>query len=86
MRHIPGVRRLSAVLFVAPDLDAKLMPIEKSAIVRPFSEKIMSGEVNVEWFKEVMGKKWRHREGNEELPAEEKAPTQDGEIEKLIWA
>lgn len=91
VRRMPGVRRLSAVLFVAADLDAKLMPLNdtlEGESMRPFSRKIMNGEVSVEWFKEVMEKRWRYREGNEVLDeghAEEHA-TQDSEIEKLVWA
>ncbi|KAF4980324.1 hypothetical protein FZEAL_3641 [Fusarium zealandicum] len=68
VRRTPGVRRLSAILFVAPDLDS-----------------VINGEVNVGWFKEVMGKKWRRREGNEELEGDDPT-TQDSEIENLIWA
>ncbi|KAL6399342.1 uncharacterized protein AUP68_17888 [Ilyonectria robusta] len=83
VRRIPGVRRLSAVLFVAPDLDVNLQPLEGVKVVRPFSEKVMTGEVNVGWFKEVMGKKWRRREGNEELEEGEDTATQDSDIEKL---
>lgn len=86
VRRTPGVRRFSAVLFVAPDLDVELKPVAGASVVRPFSEEVMSGQVNVEWFKEVMGKKWRHREGNEELPAGPDQTTQDCEIERLIWA
>lgn len=29
VRRVPGVRRLSAVLFVAPDLDVKMAPAER---------------------------------------------------------
>ncbi|KAJ4169276.1 hypothetical protein NW754_001388 [Fusarium falciforme] len=85
VRRTPGVRRLSAVLFVAPDLDANLQPLEGAKVIRPFSERVMAGELNVRWFKEVMGKKWRRREGNEELEEGEDTATQDNEIEKLIW-
>ncbi|KAJ4185975.1 hypothetical protein NW759_016959 [Fusarium solani] len=85
VRRTPGVRRLSAVLFVAPDLDANLQPLESVKVIRPFSERVMAGELNVRWFKEVMGKKWRRREGNEELEEGEDTATQDNEIEKLIW-
>lgn len=85
VRRTPGVRRLSAVLFLAPDLDAKLKPLEGIALAKPFSEKIMSGDINVKWFKEVMGKRWRYREGNEKLDDGDIHTTQDSEIEKLVW-
>ncbi|KUL91025.1 hypothetical protein ZTR_01005 [Talaromyces verruculosus] len=91
VRREPGVRRLSAVLFVAPDLEAKLMPLGSSGHVegegmQPFSEKIMNGEVSVGWFKEVMGKRWRYREGNEVLEeGDAEHASQDSEIEKLVW-
>lgn len=85
VRRVPGVRRLSAVLFVAPDLDVKLRPLEGLQPAKPFSETIMNGEMDVETFKEVMGKRWRYREGNEEM-ADGGAATQDSDIENLIWA
>ncbi|KAF5007719.1 hypothetical protein FDECE_5967 [Fusarium decemcellulare] len=85
VRRTPGVRRLSAVLFVAPDLDVTLKPLEGVKIVRPFSGDVMNGKVNVGWFKEVMGKKWRRREGNEELEEGQDTASQDNEIESLIW-
>jgi hypothetical protein len=85
VRRTPGVRRLSAVLFVAPDLDVPLMPIDVSKSVRPFSRTIMAGEANVRWFKAVMGKKWRRREGNEGTDEGDAAETQDKAIEKLVW-
>jgi hypothetical protein len=84
-RRVPGVRRLSAVLFVAPDLDVKLKPLEGIEPARPFSKNIMRGDMDVECFKEVMGKKWRYREGNEEMANGDTAATQDSELEKLIW-
>ncbi len=37
------------------------------------------------WFKEVMGKKWRYREGNEKLEPEDGGVEQDIDIERLIW-
>ncbi|KAI1467810.1 Clavaminate synthase-like protein [Daldinia caldariorum] len=84
VRRQPGVRRLSAVLFVAPDLDVALKPItpEGSEVVR-FSSEIMDGKIDVRWFKECMGKRWRYREGNAHLEDGEKI-TQDEDIERLI--
>ncbi|KAK7427738.1 hypothetical protein QQZ08_005676 [Neonectria magnoliae] len=81
VRRTPGVRRLSAVLFVAPDLDIKLKPLDGVQITRPLSQSIMTGEIDVGWFKEVMGRK---REGNEKME-EADATSQDSEIEMLIW-
>ena len=85
VRRIPGVRRLSAVLFAAPDLDTKLQPVEGIEPVRQFAEPIIRGEIKVGWFKDIMGKKWRHREGNESLSEGEEQTTQDAKIERFIW-
>lgn len=82
VRRVPGVRRLSAVLFVAPDLDVKMAPAER---VEAFSEAVNEGHFDVRWFKEVMGKKWRHREGNEKLETGEDGFEQDVDVERLIW-
>jgi hypothetical protein len=84
VRRAPGVRRLSAVLFVAPDLDVKLKPLGDSQPVRPFSETIMRGDLDVETFKDVMGKRWRYREGNEEMDNADSL-SQDNEIENMVW-
>jgi hypothetical protein len=62
--------RLSAVLFFAPDLDVLLKPLKVDGGAKKFSNKIMAGQVNVGWFKDVMGKRWRWREGNEVLEDE----------------
>jgi isopenicillin N synthase-like dioxygenase len=51
VRRVPGVGRLSAVLFVAPDLDVKMTPAEK---VEAFSEIVNEGLFDVSWFKKVM--------------------------------
>ena len=86
VRRVPGVRRLSAVLFVAPDLEVKLRPMKPSGPVRPFSDTIMRGDYNVERFKEIMGKRWRYREGNQEMDAEiADALSQDGENANLVF-
>jgi len=83
VRRVPGVRRLSAVLFVAPDLDVKMAPAER---VVAFSEAVNEGLFDVRWFKEIMGKKWRHREGNEKLEiGGDNGIEQDVDIERLIW-
>lgn len=86
MRRIPGVRRLSAVLFVAPDVDVVLKPLKVDEGPRAFSGKIVTGRVNVGWFKDVMGKRWRWREGNEMLEDGESDDFgQDEDIERLVW-
>ncbi len=40
VRRVPGIRRLSAVLFVAPDLDVLLKPLKGDMVGRPFPEKV----------------------------------------------
>ena len=85
VRRVPGVRRTSAVLFVAPDLGVKLRPVDEGKW-KYFSEEIIHGNVDVECFKEVMGKKWRHREGNEDMPlGQDKEVDQDDDIQRLVW-
>ncbi|KAI1455720.1 hypothetical protein F4805DRAFT_435320, partial [Annulohypoxylon moriforme] len=86
VRRQPGVRRLSAVLFVAPDLDVALKPIAPLATGKDavhFSSEVLQGKIDVRWFKEFMGKRWRWREGNEKLEDGEDV-TQDEDIERLI--
>ncbi|KAI2467719.1 Clavaminate synthase-like protein [Annulohypoxylon bovei var. microspora] len=83
VRRQPGVRRLSAVLFVAPDLDVVLKPITPGEHAVQFSPDVLDGKVNVGWFKEFMGKRWRWREGNAKLEDGEDV-TQDEDIERLI--
>ncbi|KAJ5087558.1 hypothetical protein N7456_011174 [Penicillium angulare] len=80
----PCIRRLSAVLFVAPDLDVKLKPLDGVSLARPFSDTIMKGELDIETFKEMMGKRWRYREGNEEMDSKD-SMSQDNEIENMVW-
>lgn len=84
VRRTPGVRRISAILFVAPDLDVKLQPLGAAQPVKSFSDSIMRGDLDVETFKEVMGKRWRYREGNEEMENGDSI-SQDNEIEKMVW-
>lgn len=85
VRRVLGVRRLSAVLFVAPDLYVPLKPLEGVLPVRRFSDMVMREDMDVDTFKQVMGKRWRYREGNEEMINGE-GTTQDGKIEAFIWA
>lgn len=87
MRRTPGVRRLSAVVFVAPSPEIVLSPLIKTpAPARPFSKFVEDGMLTVGWFKEFMGKKWRHREGNDEADVMGGHVSQDDEIKRLIWA
>jgi hypothetical protein len=86
VRRTPGVRRLSAVLFVAPQPDAVLSPLAGSSdLGKQFSRPVRDGELTVGWFKEFMGKKWRHREGNEDIDATADLMSQDDEIRQLVW-
>jgi hypothetical protein len=86
VRRTPGVRRLSAVLFVAPHPDAVLSPLAGSPrLAKQFSRPVKNGELTVGWFKEFMGKKWRHREGNEDLDSTADLMSQDDETRQLIW-
>ncbi|KAH7348019.1 hypothetical protein BKA66DRAFT_477691 [Pyrenochaeta sp. MPI-SDFR-AT-0127] len=82
VRRVPGVRRLSAVLFVAPDLDVKMAPAHR---VEAFSEAVNNGLFDVRWFKEAMGKKWRYREGNGKLEIGDDGVEQDIDVSQLIW-
>lgn len=82
VRRVPGVRRLSAVLFVAPDLDVKMAPVSR---VEAFSEAVNKGLYDVRWFKEKMGKKWRYREGNENLDCGDDMVEQDIDVSQLVW-
>lgn len=66
-RRVPGVRRFSAVLFMALDTNMKLKPLDSVKPVQFFSGEIMRGDIDVEYFKEAMGKRWRYREGNEDM-------------------
>ncbi|KAL7625867.1 hypothetical protein AAE478_005090 [Parahypoxylon ruwenzoriense] len=83
VRRQAGVRRLSAVLFVAPDLDVVLKPVISGDHTVQFSSEVLESKVNVGWFKEFMGKRWRWREGNALLQDGEDL-TQDEDIERLI--
>jgi isopenicillin N synthase-like dioxygenase len=80
VRRVPRVRRLSAVLFVAPDMNVKLAPAER---VEAFSDAVNEG-ASTYWFKEIMGKRWRHREGNDKLEIGDDRIEQDIDIERLI--
>lgn len=57
VRRVPGVRRLSAFLFVAPDLDVPLKPLEGVLPVRKFSDMVKRGDMDADTFKQVMGKR-----------------------------
>ena len=60
------------MLFAAPDLDVVLRPLKGDGDRRSLSKKVMDGRISVRWFKEVMEKRWRWREGNEDLEDGEK--------------
>ncbi|KAH6667456.1 hypothetical protein B0J14DRAFT_602315 [Halenospora varia] len=80
-------RRTTAVVFVAPDLDATLKPVEasmKDDHPSIWSEQIMAGGLSVGEFKQVISKKWRRREGNEEGEVIEGA--QDREVSAFVRA
>ena len=83
VRHALGVRRLSAVLFVAPDTCMKLEPLDGVKPVQYFSNSIMRVDIDVKYFKEAMGKHWHYREGNEDMVNGASA-TQEDDIEKLV--
>lgn len=84
VRCVPGVRWFSAVLFVAPDTSMKLEPLDGAKPVQSLSYGIMRGNIDVEYFKKAMGKRWRYREGNEDM-ANGASATQYEDIEKLVW-
>jgi isopenicillin N synthase-like dioxygenase len=72
-------RRTTAVVFVAPDLDAVLKPVSGG---KDWSKRIMEGGLKVGEFKEVISKKWRRREGNEKGEVIEGG--QDLEVEAFV--
>jgi len=77
-------RRTTAVVFVAPDLDVVLRPlgVGEGEGKGTWSERVRAGGLRVREFKEVMGKKWRRREGNEKGVVVE--GDQDREIVRFI--
>jgi hypothetical protein len=75
-------RRTTAVVFVAPDLDVVLMPLGDGKGEGVWSERVREGGLRVGEFKEVMGKKWRWREGNEKGEVVEGG--QDREIVRFV--
>jgi hypothetical protein len=78
-------RRTTAVVFVAPNLDAVLKPVEGSIGENgAWSKRIMEGKLTVGEFKEVISKKWRRREGNEAGEVVEGA--QDREVLAFVKA
>jgi len=71
VKAIESARRNTAICFLAPDLNTPLQPLVDP--VGRFADIVRNGKVSVEMFKEMMGKKWRRREGNEK----------DGEVDGL---
>lgn len=59
-------RRTTANIFVAPNLDAVVKPVGQGSGEGRWPKKILDGKLKVGAFKEVISKKWRLREGNEE--------------------
>ncbi|KAF8241781.1 Clavaminate synthase-like protein [Wilcoxina mikolae CBS 423.85] len=84
----PVARRNTAVMFVAPDLDATLKPMcpgreEGEGKGKWYRKEVEEGAMSVGEFKEFIGKKWRHREGNEDIEGEDMG-SQDDFIEKFL--
>ncbi|KAF8242782.1 Clavaminate synthase-like protein [Wilcoxina mikolae CBS 423.85] len=79
-----GKRRNTAMMFVAPDLDAALKPMCSGweDMGKRYRKEVEEGGMSVGEFKEFIGKKWRHREGNEDI--EEDVGSQDDVIEKFL--
>ncbi|KAI2475641.1 Oxidoreductase 2OG-Fe oxygenase family [Pyrenophora tritici-repentis] len=76
-------RRTTAVVFVAPDLDTVLQPTSGQGTKDgKWRREVQEGCVTVGAFKEIIGKKWRRREGNE--PGEVIQGAQDREIEAYL--
>lgn len=76
-------RRTTAVVFVAPDLDTVLNPINGLGTNDGgWRREIREGCITVGAFKEVISKKWRRREGNE--PGEVVQGAQDLEIQAFL--
>ncbi|TVY60548.1 hypothetical protein Focb16_v003591 [Fusarium oxysporum f. sp. cubense] len=77
----------SAPFSLLPQMLRPLFDLSKmSKVVRPFTKNVTNGQSDVGEFKEVMGKKWRRREGNEKSDDGNDMETQDSEIERFIWA
>jgi isopenicillin N synthase-like dioxygenase len=82
VKTIDSARRNTAVCFIAPDLNTPLQPMVDSA--GRFADIVRNGTVTVEMFKEVMGKKWRRREGNDKDGVAD-GMTQDEEVIKFLY-
>jgi isopenicillin N synthase-like dioxygenase len=82
VKNILSARRNTAVFFVAPDLITRLMPLGTGGY--GFAEEIMAGRVDVEMFKEMMGKRWRYREGNEK-EGESSGMSQDEAVIEFLY-
>ncbi|KAN0050777.1 hypothetical protein ACTA71_003925 [Dictyostelium dimigraforme] len=59
-------RRNTAILFIAPNLNTQLSPLNINGDnqLSPFNDDILSGKYDVNFFKDILGRKWRGREGN----------------------
>jgi len=82
VKTIQSARRNTAVCFIAPDLNTPLQPLVDNA--GGFADIVRNGKVTVEMFKEMMGKKWRRREGNEK-DGEADGLTQDEQVIEFLY-
>ena len=71
-------------MFVAPDLDVKLKPLPDIQPSRTFSDTIMRGDLDIETFKDIVGKRWRWREENEEMDDGD-SMSQNALVEQMVW-
>lgn len=76
-------RRNTAVCFIAPDLQTPLQPLVPGK--HGFTEDIANGYVTVEEFKEMLGKRWRWREGTERNEEDAMPMSQDDDIVRFLY-
>ncbi|KAF4338942.1 oxidoreductase 2OG-Fe(II) oxygenase family [Fusarium beomiforme] len=63
------------------------VPGDATAVLAGCCDVILSGgNIRATRHREVMGKKWRRREGNEKSDGGDDTETPDSEIERFIWA
>jgi hypothetical protein len=78
IKSIGGPRRNTAVSFIAPDLEI----VGNSC---GFVDRIAQGQVKVGGFKELMGKRWRWREGTQREVTHASTLDQDGDVFKFLY-
>lgn len=83
VKSIGRPRRNTAVCFIAPDLETTLQPVVGNSCV--FAERIVRGYVKVGEFKELMGKKWRWREGTQRNGAQAMNLDQDEDVSEFFY-